>query len=114
MIPFKQEMIKNKHKSDIFDGNVYILTSVASYSAAMDFAMLIKDNGLGTIIGEPCGNLPASYGEVVCYRLPHSGLYMQLSEKSWHRVDTSKEDEPIMPDISCPADEAMDVLKEAL
>ena len=114
MIPFKQEMIKNKHKSDIFDGNVYILTSVASYSAAMDFAMLIKDNGLGTIIGEPCGNLPASYGEVVCYRLPHSGVYMQLSEKSWHRVDTSKEDEPIMPDISCPADEAMDVLKEAL
>ena len=102
--------VKNKKKGDGFSGNVYILTGVRTYSSAMDFAMMIKDNDLGTLIGEPCGNLPASYGEVVSFRLPESGLYMQVSVKKWHRVDESKEGEPLMPDIECPEARALEVL----
>lgn len=36
---------------------VYVLTDVYTYSSGMDFAMLVADNHLGTLIGEPCGNL---------------------------------------------------------
>ena len=111
-IPYEQELCTNRRKEDVFDGNVYLLTSAASYSAAMDFAMLIQDNGLGTIVGEPCGNLPASYGEIVGYRLPNSGIYMQVSTKAWHRVDTSKEGLPILPDIDCPAKDALEKVTE--
>lgn len=112
LVPYEQSVCTNRQKENVFDGNVYVLTSVFSYSAAMDFAMLIQDNGLGTIVGEPCGNLPSGYGEIVRYRLPNSGIYMQISTKAWHRVDTSKEGLPILPDIECPAGEALEKVME--
>ncbi|MBR3102834.1 MAG: hypothetical protein IKH46_03340 [Lachnospiraceae bacterium] len=112
ILPIAQSVETNRQKDPVFDGNVYVMTSVVSYSAAMDFAMLIQDNGLGTIVGEPCGNLPASYGDVVQYRLPNSGIYMQVSMKGWHRVDTSKEGLPLLPDIDCPAEEALEKVTE--
>ena len=80
----------------------------------MDFAMMIQDNGLGKIVGEPSGNLPASYGEVASFKLPESGLYMQLSSCKWHRVDETKEGLQIIPDIPCNPDDAIDVIKNEI
>ncbi len=105
---------KNKKLGFGFSGDVYVITSVSSYSSAMDFAMLIQDNGLGKIVGEASGNLPASYGEVAGFLLPQSHIYMQISSKKWHRVDESKEDLQIIPDIECDPDKALDVLEEML
>ena len=113
-IPYAQMTIKNHKKPEAFDGDVYILTSVTSFSSAMDFAMMIQDNGIGTIVGEPCGNLPGSYGEVAGYDLPNSHMYFQVSTKDWHRVDTSKDGLPVIPDIGCMSDQALEVLKERL
>lgn len=98
----------------VFTGNVYALTSVFTYSSAMDFAMLLTDNNLGTIIGEASGNSPGSYGDITVFKLPKSGLIMQVSTKKWYRVDTESMDEFIEPDIKCESDEALDVLKEML
>ena len=103
---------RNKRSGHGFDGNVYVITSVFTYSSAMDFAMLIQDNGLGQVLGETSGNMPASYGDVVSFQLPGSKLFMKISRKKWHRVDESKEDLPIIPDILCDPDDAIDVLKE--
>lgn len=105
---------QNQKKGYSFDGNVYIITSVFTYSSAMDFAMMIQDNGLGKIVGEPSGNLPASYGEVASFKLPESGLYMQLSSCKWHRVDETKEGLQIIPDIPCDPDDAIDVIKNEI
>ena len=107
-------IVKNHKKSKVFTGNVYILTGVRSYSAAMDFAMLIKDNGIGKILGQPCGNIPASYGQVVHFYLPKTGMYMQVSMKKWYRVDMTKNGELLYPDIECPEDKAMEVLLDNL
>ena len=107
-------MIKNNKKGYGFSGKVFVMTSIYSYSAAMDFAMLIQDNGLGSIVGEPCGNMPASYGQVTQYILPRSGIYIQISIKRWHRVDESKEDLPILPDTECNPDDALDVIYDIL
>ena len=106
--------IKNHKKNQVFSGNVYVLTGVRSYSAAMDFAMLIKDNALGRIIGQPCGNLPASYGQVVNFSLPKTGFYMQISMKKWYRVDMTKNGEPLAPDVTCPEEKALEVLLDNL
>ena len=103
---------KNGKKGEGFSGKVYVLTGVRSYSSAMDFAMLIQDNGIGKLIGEPCGNLPASYGDVKRFQLPNSGLVMQVSMKRWHRVDETKEELPLIPDVECPEYDAMEVLRE--
>lgn len=96
----------------LFTGNVYALTSIYTYSSAMDFAMLLSDNNLGTIIGEASGNRPDSYGDIAVFKLPKSGLVMQVSTKKWYRVDTECLDEFIEPDIKCESSQALEVLKE--
>lgn len=107
--------IANDRNSDLlFTGNVYALTSVFTYSSAMDFAMLLTDNGLGTIIGEASGNRPNGYGDIVVFKLPKSGLMMQVSTKKWYRVDTESSEEWIEPDVQCESDVALDVLKAML
>ncbi|MDE7431986.1 MAG: hypothetical protein K2N34_08745, partial [Lachnospiraceae bacterium] len=93
----------------LFDGNVYILTSKDTFSSAMDFAMYIKDNHFGTVIGEASGNNPNSYGMISSFKLPNSELYMQISTKKWYRLDTETTDTFIEPDIKC---DSQDALKE--
>lgn len=112
IIKLKGSTINNERSKELlFTGNVYVLTSVFTYSSAMDFAMLLTDNNLGTIIGEASGNRPGSYGDITVFKLPKSGLVMQVSTKKWYRVDTECLDEFIEPDIKCESSQALDVLK---
>lgn len=99
---------KNEKKDIVFSGNVYVLTSVNTFSSAMDFAMLIGDNDIGKIVGEASGNMPDSYGDILRFQMPNSKLVMSVSFKSWHRVDTEKEGEPLTPDYEVPSEEALD------
>ena len=105
-------VLENNKKGYAFSGNVFVITSVSSYSSAMDFAMLIQDNGIGKVVGEASGNMPASYGEIAEFLLPESQIYMQISSKKWHRVDQSKEGLQILPDIECDPNKAVDILKD--
>ena len=115
MISSKGSTLTNKKYTDLlFDGDVYVLTSTDSFSSAMDFAMLISDNNLGKIVGEPSGNKPRSYGDISVFKLKNSGLVMQVSTKKWYRVDESITDELIEPDIACDSEEALQVLVEYL
>lgn len=110
----KNNICINEKKEKVFDGNLYVLTDLQTYSAGMDFAMLIADNHLGTLIGEPSGNLPDSYGDILQFQLPHSRLGLIVSYKKWYRVDLQKSGEPIMPDVLCPSEEAMDKAYEII
>ena len=94
-----------------FSGNVYLLTSVNTFSSAMDFTMMIQDNKIGKVIGESPGNMPTSYGDISTFNLPNSGLLVAVSFKTFHRVDTTKDDQPLIPDIECDARDALDRLK---
>lgn len=93
-----------------FDGNVYVLTSAGSFSSAMLFALYIKDNRFGTIIGEPPGNDPNGYGDIVTFSTPNAGIRFSVSTKHFYRVDKSCTDQYVMPDIPCNADDALDML----
>lgn len=105
------ETITNqKHEDLLFDGNLYLLTSVYTYSSAMDFAMFVKDNHMGKIIGEASGNHPTSYGDIAFFTLPNSGIYMQISTKKWYRINQELGDQVIEPDIPCDADDAIEYL----
>lgn len=103
-----------KYTDLLFEGNVYVLTSIDSFSSAMDFAMLISDNKLGKIVGEHSGNKPRSYGDISVFKLRNSGLVMQVSTKKWYRVDETIKDEFIEPDIECDSEQALQVLVEYL
>lgn len=98
---------KNHRAEPRFSGNIYVLTDKWTYSSAMDFAMLITDNGLGTIVGEASGNLPDSYGDCVYFLLPNAKLNLSVSWKRWYRIDHAKAGEQILPDVACAPGEAL-------
>ncbi|MCM1334855.1 MAG: S41 family peptidase [Bacteroides sp.] len=107
LLDFPPSETENERIADLtFKGDVYILTSASSFSSAMLYALYFKDNSLGTIVGEPPGNAPNGYGEIVTFRLPGSGLFLQCSTKRFTRPDTAAEGLLIEPDVPCLAEEA--------
>lgn len=103
-----------KREELLFDGNLYLLTSAGTFSSAMMFAEYVKDNKLGTIIGEAPGNNPNGYGEIVFFNLPKSELFMQISTKRFYRADKECTDELVYPDIECDSELAMEELYRQL
>lgn len=101
---YKNGMHKN-HKCDdpslLFDGSLYILTAVETYSSGNWFALLVKDNGLGTILGEPTGNQPTCYGDVLRFQMPNTGIYFTMSFKKWIRPDPASDPaDALYPDVT--------------
>ena len=84
----------------IFNGKLYVLTSAKTFSSANWFAVIVKDNKLGTVIGEPTGNAPTSYGDILMFQMPNTGFRFSCSYKKWIRPDTSNDPEDgLYPDI---------------
>ncbi len=96
-----------------FRGKVYLLSSSSTFSSAMMFTEYIKDNALGTIIGEAPGNAANSLGDITCFRLPQSGLMLQCSTKRFTRPSGGSE-RFVEPDIPCEAKDAEEVLRSVL
>lgn len=113
LIDHPSQTIENQLSDTVFDGQIYVLTNASTFSAAMDFAMYIQDNQLGTIVGEASGNLPDSYGDVLKFSLPESKLYLTVSYKKWKRIDVSKAGQPITPDIPCDPEQALETAVQA-
>lgn len=112
LISYRDEIIPNKPVDNAFDGRVYVLTSNYTFSSAMDFATVIQDNGIGKVIGEIPGNMPTAYGDKLSFQLPESKLLLGVSYKKFYRVDIDKSEEPLIPDCTVNADEALEKLVE--
>ena len=115
MLTDNQETSENKPYDDLtFGGDVYVLTDASSFSSAMIFAEYIKDNRLGTLIGEAPGNTPSGYGDIAIFQMPHSGLLLHVSTKEFFRADKECADVLVEPDIPCESVQALDVLYEQI
>ena len=110
----RNNITNKKYDQLTFIGNVYILTDTGTFSSAMLFSEYIKDNAIGTLIGEPPANAPNGFGEVTTFRLQHSGLYFQVSTKHFKRADANCTDFLVIPDIECESDEVFDKLDQLL
>lgn len=107
--------IKNRqYKNLTFDGNVYILTDNDSFSSARDFAMLIQDNHLGKVVGEPSANAVNCYGEVTYFYLPNTGLFVQISTKRFYRIDSTNTEDLVIPDYPCESKNCIEKLYEII
>lgn len=106
--------VNEKYTDLTFDGNVFLLTDTSSFSSSMMFAQYIKDNRLGSIIGEPPGNTPNCYGDISTFSMPNSGLCFQVSTKQFFRADKDSKDILVMPDMECDGEKALDMLYETL
>ncbi len=98
----------NKKEKNVFSGELYALTSNYTFSSGMDFAVTISDNKLGKVIGEIPGNMPTSYGDKLYFQPPNSKLLCQVSYKKFCRVDRSKDEIPLIPDIKTDEKDALD------
>lgn len=112
IIHIDSTLYENKRRENVFDGNLYVLTSNQTFSSAMMFAMAVKDCGIGTVVGEACGNMPSSYSDVLLFQTPVTGLGVTVSHKHFYRIDTAASDEPITPDFEVKQDEALTELMD--
>lgn len=96
---------ENNNGKYTYNGRLYALTSNYTFSSAMDFAVVISDNGLGKIVGEIPGNMPTCYGDKLSFQAPYSKLICGVSYKKFYRIDRSKDNSPLIPDIEVPAEE---------
>lgn len=87
---YPSEAIENLPFDNVFNGNVYVLTSKRTFSSATMFATILQDNNVAESIGEPSGNQPSAYGDIVRFQLPNSGLGLVTTFKQFTRPDSSK------------------------
>ncbi|MCI0381126.1 MAG: S41 family peptidase [Gemmataceae bacterium] len=83
--------VPNTRVEKPFRGQVFVLTSKATFSSGNWFAVFVQDNKIGKVLGEPTGNAPSSYGDTLNFTLPHSGLSYSLSFKRWLRPDPKRD-----------------------
>ncbi|WP_034449546.1 S41 family peptidase [Butyrivibrio sp. AE2032] len=114
-VPYPARSVKNEKADELlFKGDFYLLTSSGTFSSGMLYAQYVKDNHIGTIIGEAPGNDPNGYGEVVFFSLPNSKIFMSVSTKHFVRADANAGTYLVEPDISCDYSEAKERLYEAI
>jgi len=99
----KNEYFVNS-KDKIFKGNVYVLTSENSASAATVFPVLVQDNKLGTIVGRSPANRTAKQNSYVKYRLPNTSIVISMSPIYFLRPDISNTSEVLIPDHYVPVE----------
>jgi hypothetical protein len=110
----KRTKANKRRKSLLFNGNVFVLTSVYTFSSAADFAVLISDNGIGKTVGETSGGMPTCYGDMVCSLTPIAKLPFGISYKFFQRPADFKDNLPLAPDYPVPAKDALGKVYELL
>jgi hypothetical protein len=84
-----------------WNGKIYVLIGPATFSAAVMNAIVLKLKLHATLVGEPTGGKPASYGEVNSFTLPNSKLVIQFSTR-YFAADKGMEGPSLFPDIAAP------------
>jgi|GEM_PF-1328070 len=67
-----------------FDGCVYVIVGPRTFSTAADFAHIVKDYRLGTLVGEETGGCRECFGDCPAFTMPHSGLQFTVSMKRFY------------------------------
>lgn len=105
---FKRHIVKNNIISAnlCFKGNVYVLTSIKTFSGAMHLADYLQGNGVAKVVGESPGNMATCYTDISHFVLPNSRLSLTVSSAKFLRVNDSIVNKALIPDISCNSEDA--------
>ena len=74
-----------------FTENVFVLIGNQTFSAGNWIAVVFCDNDLGTVIGEPTGNAPSSFGDMISFQLPNTRFILGVSYKYFTHPDSSND-----------------------
>lgn len=96
---------KKPRKNDLrFNGDLYLLIGPQTFSAAVDFAAMVKDLSVGKIASQETGGLASCYGDVLSFELPCSKLKLSVSFKYFVRCGDFDDQKGVIPDIEVQAD----------
>jgi len=91
-----------------FNGDVYVLVGSQTFSAATDFAAMIKDLSIGKIVGQETGGLASCYGDVLSLTLPNSELKLGVSFKYFLRCGGFDDGRGVVPDVVVETDPVLE------
>lgn len=98
-----------------YDGRVYLLTSNNTFSSASSFAWVFKECGVGPVVGEETGGMSVSYGDLLVYSMPVSGLSTTVSYKRFWLLHADERDiHGVIPDVPVKAPDALDTALEMI
>ncbi|MCY3766651.1 MAG: S41 family peptidase [Gemmatimonadetes bacterium] len=99
--------VKPQRREDLFKGDLYVLIGPCTFSAAAEFAAVVKDHGLGQLVGEETGGRRQSTGDALTGLLPLSGIRFRVSAMLYYAATPEAGDETrgTRPDISPKAEE---------
>lgn len=83
-----------------FKGKTFVVIGPPTFSSAMNFATLIKDNRIATLIGQtPVNGHPTGFGEMFYTNLPHTQIFVRFGVKEHIRPAGKMADNLLRPDI---------------
>ncbi len=102
VIKWRGKATKPKDMGYRFCGSIYTLIGPATFSSASDFAAVLKDFDIATLIGEETGGLRESFGDCPSFTLPNSGIQFSVSHKRFFAPKPRPDDDRrgTVPDIA--------------
>ncbi|WP_035092945.1 S41 family peptidase [Aquimarina macrocephali] len=82
-----------------YQGKVYVLVNRQSYSQSTVTTAQIQDHGFGTIVGEETGEYPNLYASIFNYKLPKTGISVDISKGKINRVSGIDNNKGVVPNI---------------
>ncbi len=99
VLHYAADTIFPEHVPYRFKGKVTIVMGPPTFSSAMTFVTLIKDNNIAPIIGQPSLNgHPTGLGEQFYTTLPNTKIFVRLSVKEFVRPADKTKENILMPD----------------
>jgi len=96
----RRTYVENNIKNPLqFNGHLYVLTSIETFSSGTQLAALIKDYHLGKIIGQETGGIPTCYGDHFDFVLPNTKTNCRVSYKWSLRPSGVDDNRGVIPDI---------------
>ena len=89
----RNDIIHNLKNAVLFPQKIICRVSNTTFSSARTFAVTLKDNGIATIVGQPTGGKPSSYGMPWRDKTPHYHIRFRVSRCLFLRPDASLDNE---------------------
>ena len=98
-IASRENIVINQKNKMLFPVKIICRVSNTTFSSARTFAVTLKDNGIATIVGEPTGGKPCSYGMPKRDVTPNFNIPFRVSRALFLRPNAMlEEEETLYPD----------------
>lgn len=93
------DKVKYKKQKNIFNGNVYIITSYGTFSSAVTFAAICKCNKIATIVGRETGGIMKGFISALPTELTISKMKLSISSRKFKNPCSEEYQFGLTPDI---------------